>query len=453
MAFLQLDYDVRKVEHMFARTFVRAAVRARQSGSREGEAVNSTTEARRAGLPAAAARIWTGPARQRGVAGQVGAILFRYLAIAFIVLALLAIANPHRSDGSPGPAAKPWDYQRETVEVQGRGLLNLYARHAMHATAWMTKSSIERQRDIYRLNLLDFLVGDSTAGNLMSWRSDHRVLLEVGTEVAMIALVAYGVVLRRSRRAWVLALLLLLAGTILVTKPQAIVHGAAAPSVAIPNMMLDVVAAAAPSERLKAGSRPQEALQELASQYWASFVAHPLSRVQTGSAVLATAPPGSKSSVLSALRKSVSSVNDWAIGHHGPERAFIATSALGYVLPFAVALGVLAMLATCAQALLFLLCLAGLLVLPFAVEGPRRRGALVRYWLLPVLACGVLLGLTSLTSFAVLRMAEALHKSDEYIGLLLAGSTWPLVVAALLVRRSVRRRRAWFRGGTTTSRS
>ncbi|HZC98906.1 MAG TPA: hypothetical protein VFA46_01535 [Actinomycetes bacterium] len=405
--------------------------------------MNSTTQRRRAGLPAAAARIWTAPARQRGVARQVGAILVRYLAIAFIVLALLAVARPNRPDGSAGPASKPWDYQRETVEVEGRGLLNLYARQAMHATAWLARSSIERQRDVYRLNLLDFLVGDSTAGNLASWRSEHRMLLEAGTELVMVALVGYGVVLRPSRRTWVLALLLLVAGTILVTKPQASVRGAAAPGVAIPNVMLDVVATAAPSERLKADIQPQQALQGLAGQYWTSFVAHPLSRVQTGSGVLAAAPPGSRSSVLSALRKGVSSVNDWTIGHHGPERAFIATSALGYVLPFAVALGLLAMVATCAQALLFLLCLAGLFALPFAVEGPRRRAALVRYWLLPVLACAALLGLSSLGSFAVMRIAAALHKSDEYIGLLLAGSTWPIVVAALLLRRSVRRRRAW----------
>jgi hypothetical protein len=404
--------------------------------------VNSTAESRRAGLPAAAARIWTGPARQRGVARQVGAILLRYLAIAFIVLALLAIAKPHRADDPSSPVGKPWGYQRESIDVEGRGVLNFYARQVMRGTAWLAKSSIERQRDVYRLNLLDFLVGDSTAGNLTSWRGDHRMLLEAGTEAAMVVLVGYGVVLRPSRRTWVLALLLLVAVTVLVTKPQATVRGAAAAGVAIPNAMLEVVATAAPSERVKTSSQPQLALQDLAGQYWTSFVAHPLSRVQTGSAVLATAPPGSKSSVLGVLRKSVSSVNDWAIGHHGPERAFIATSAFGYVLPFAIALGVLAMLATCAQALLFLLCLAGPFVLPFAVDGPRRRGALVRYWLLPVLACAALLGLTSLGSFAVMRMAEALHRSDEYVGLLLAGSTWPLVAAVLLARRSIRRRRA-----------
>src|SRR6266540_722116 len=233
--------------------------------------------------------MWTAPTRQQGMARQAAAILLRYLAIAVILLALLAVANPHRPDDPSSPASRPWDYQRERIEVEGRGLLNFSARQAMHATAWLAKSSIERQRDVYRLNLLDFLVGDSAAGSLSSWRGNHRMALEAGTELVIIALVGYGVVLRPSRRTWMLALLLLVAGTLLVNKPQAI----------------------------------------------------------------------------------------------------------------------------------------------------------VRYWVLPVLSCAALLALTSLGSFAVMRLAEALHRSDEYIGLLLAGSMWPLVVAALLVRRSIRRRRAW----------
>jgi hypothetical protein len=404
--------------------------------------VNSTTERRRTGLPAAASRMWTRPARQQTVAGQVRTILLRYMVLAVLLFGVVAIANPHRPDEPAAPSSAPWQYQRESMDVQGRGILNLYSRQLMHGTAWLAKASIERQRDVYRLNLFDFLVGTRTAAAVTSWRAGHRLVLEGMTEVLVVALIAYGVMLRPSRRTWALALLLLLASTVLITKPQATARAAAVPGVAIPNMMVDVVATAAPSKRLRSTDSPEEALQALSTQYWTSFVGNPLSRVQTGSGVLTNAAPGKKASLLGALRSGVSSVNDWAIGRHGPERAFITTSALGYVLPFALALGVLAMLATCAQALLFVLCFAGLLALPFAVEGPRRRGALVRYWLLPLLACVVVLGLTSLASFALMRLAEALHRSDEYVGLLLAGSTWPVVMAALLVRRTIRRRRA-----------
>jgi hypothetical protein len=386
--------------------------------------------------------MWTRPARQQTVAGQVRTILLRYMVLAVLLFGVVAIANPHRPDEPAAPSSAPWQYQRESMDVQGRGILNLYSRQLMHGTAWLAKASIERQRDVYRLNLFDFLVGTRTAAAVTSWRAGHRLVLEGMTEVLVVALIAYGVMLRPSRRTWALALLLVLASTVLITKPQATARAAAVPGVAIPNMMVDVVATAAPSKRLRSTDSPEEALRALSTQYWTSFVGNPLSRVQTGSGVLTNAAPGKKASLLGVLRSGVSSVNDWAIGRHGPERAFITTSALGYVLPFAVALGVLAMLATCAQALLFVLCFAGLLALPFAVEGPRRRGALVRYWLLPLLACVVVLGLTSLASFALMRLAEALHRSDEYIGLLLAGSTWPVVMAALLVRRTIRRRRA-----------
>jgi hypothetical protein len=416
----------------------------RSPGSREGEAVNSTVEGRRAGLPGAAVRILNRPARERTVAGQVRSILVRYLALAVVLLALVAIANPHRPDdpAAPGVRSSVWDYQREKVDVPGRGLLNLYSRQLMHGTSWLAKASIERQRDVYRLNLFDFLIGTRTARSIASWRAEHRLPLEAGTELVVVALIAYGVMLRPSRRTWLLALLLVMASTVLITKPEATARVAARPGVAIPNAMLDLVTTAAPSKRIRAGTSPQEALQQLSAEFWTSFVGNPLSRVQTGSAVLTSAPPGSKSGVLDLMRRNLSNVNDWAIGRHGPERAFITTTALAYVVPFAVALGVLAMLATCAQALLFVLFLAGMLALPFAVEGPKRRGALTRYWLLPVLACVLLLTLTSLGSFATMRLAEALHRSDEYVGLLLAGSAWPVVTAALLVRRAIRRRRA-----------
>ncbi|HEY6706703.1 MAG TPA: hypothetical protein VJB61_03805, partial [Actinomycetota bacterium] len=168
---------------------------------------------------------------------------------------------------------------------------------------------------------------------------------------------------------------------------------------------------------------------------------NPLSRMQTGTAVLTDAPPGKKAGVLANLRKNVSAVNDWAVGHRGPERAFIATSALGYVLPFAVGLGALAMVAACAQTLLFVLCLGGIFAWPLAVAGRRQRRALVRFWLAPLLGSVAVLAGASLASFVVVRAAETLHASDEYVGLLLAGSTWPALAAFLIGRWLTHRRR------------
>ncbi len=50
------------------------------------------------------------------------------------------------------------------------------------------------------------------------------------------------------------------------------------------------------------------------------------------------------------------------------------------------------------------------------------------------------LAAASLLSFVVVRAAETLHASDEYVGLLLAGSTWPALAAFLLGRWLTRRR-------------
>ena len=365
-------------------------------------------------------------------------LLFRYLAVGFILLATVVVAGP----GAPRATADPdpWDYQREQVTVQGGGLLNAYARVGVQATAWLTKSSIERQRDMLRLSLFDTLVGAGAADAVGGWRARNADLLEAGTKAALLGLIAWGVVRRPAWRRLTVAALLVVVATLVVTRPYSTVEAAARPGVVVPNAMLGVVTRIAPDGVTGDQGEPGPTQRRLLTGYWRSFVANPLSRMQTGTAILTQAPPGRKAGVLDALRKNVSAVNDWAVGRRGPERAFIATSALGYVLPFAVGLGVLAMVAACAQTLLFLLCLGGPFALPLAVAGRRQRRALVRFWLAPLLGSVAVLAGASLLSFVVVRAAETLHASDEYVGLLLAGSTWPAVAAFLLGRWLTRRR-------------
>jgi hypothetical protein len=365
-------------------------------------------------------------------------LLFRYLAVGFILLATVVVANPGapRAAGDPDP----WDYQREQVDVQGRGVLNAYGRMGIRATAWLAKSSIERQRDMLRLSLFDALVGPGAAQSVGGWRARNAHLLEAATKAALLGLVAWGVIRRPAWRNLTVAALLLVAATVAITRPYSTVSAATRPGVVVPNAMLTVVTRIAPDGAAADQAAADPTQRRLLTGYWRSFVAHPLSRMQTGTAVLAEAEPGKKAGVLDALRKNVSAVNDWAVGHRGPERAFIATSALGYVLPFAVGLGALAMVAACAQTILFLLCLAGPFVLPVAVAGRRHRRALVRFWLAPLLGSVAVLAAASLLSFVVVRAAETLHASDEYVGLLLAGSTWPALAAFLIGRWLTHRR-------------
>ena len=376
-------------------------------------------------------------------------LLFRYLAVGFILLATVVVANPGAPTAPGDP--DPWDYQREQVDVQGRGVLNAYGRMGIRATAWLAKSSIERQRDMLRLSLFDALVGPGAAQSVGGWRARNANPLEAATKAALLGLIAWGVIRRPAWRNVTVAALLLIVATVAITRPYSTVSAATRPGVVVPNAMLTMVTRLAPDGDAGDQADAEPTQRRLLTGYWRSFVAHPLSRMQTGTTVLAEAEPGKKASVLDSLRRNVAAVNDWAVGRRGPERAFIATSALGYVLPFAVGLGALAMVAACAQTILFLLCLAGPFVLPVAVAGRRHRRALVRFWLAPLLGSLAVLAAASLLSFVVVRAAETLHASDEYVGLLLAGSTWPALAAFLIGRWLPHRRQRLGRSPEVTA--
>ena len=399
------------------------------------------------------------PARTRPRRPSPGAarVLAAYLAAAFVLLAVVFALRPHQG---PAPAAPTWDYQRERVDLEGGGALNAYARWAVGTTAFLTRGSIERQRDVHRLSPLDFLAGEAAARDLAAWRERHRLPLEGATLAAVCALAAWGTLRRRPGRIWLVALLALVGLTLLVTRPQSATALAARAGTALPNLVQRAAATADPSASVAttaapgraeggaatqadgtAGGSGAEGVQRtVAGRYWTAFVGEPLSRLQTGTTVLATAPPEAKPGVLGSLRSRVTGVGDWAIGRRGPERAVIATLALAYVLPFALALVALAMLASCAQALVWLLALAGPLVAPLAVD-PRRRRAVLRWWLVPLAAALALLAAAALAALAVIRVAELTHTADAYLGMLLAGSTAPLLAAALAVRRLRTRRR------------
>jgi hypothetical protein len=410
------------------------------------------------------------PARPRAPRAAPGTVrvLAAYLAAAFVLLAVVFALRPAQS---PAPAAPTWDYQRETVALEGGGTLNAYARWAVRTTASLTSGSIERQRDVHRLSPLDFLAGQPAADALAGWRERHRLPLEGATLATVCALAAWGTLRRRPGRAWLVALLMLIGLTLLVTHPQTATTLAAKAGTEVPNQLLRTATSADPSASVAAASQsptpdptgtaggagfqssagaagadpdssPAEAVQRtVATRYWTAFVGEPLSRLQTGTTVLATAPPAGKAGVLGALRARVTAVGDWAVGRRGPERAVIATLALAYVLPFALALVALAMLASCAQTLVWLLALAGPLVAPLAVD-PGHRRAVLRWWLVPLAAALALLGGAALASLAVIRVAELTHAADAYLGMLLAGSTAPLLAAALAVRRLLGQRPA-----------
>ena len=98
----------------------------------------------------------------------------------------------HRRGGQPGCAdaaadSDPWDYQREQVDVQGRGALNAYGRTAIRAPPGWPSASIERQRDASRLGLFDVLVGAGAADSIGGWRAQYAPMLEAATKAALLA--------------------------------------------------------------------------------------------------------------------------------------------------------------------------------------------------------------------------------------------------------------------------
>jgi hypothetical protein len=253
-----------------------------------------------------------------------------------------------------------------------------------------------------------------------------------------------------------MAALLLLAASAALTRPASTLRLAAVPAGAVGELSvrafgaLDPARAGRPTDGRARPGDPASIERALADSYWRAFVADPLSRLQTGTPVLAAANPEAKPGLLGQLRHGVGAVDDWAAGRgpSGPARAFMATSALVYALPFALVISALATLAACAKALVLVLATGGLLVLPLCAER-RWRGPVARYWLAPLGASLLVLAASSLLGLATMRLAELVRGADQQLGLLLAGSVLPVVLAALLAKRlRARWRRPGGQGGS-----
>lgn len=364
----------------------------------------------------------------------VTSLLARYLAAVTILLAaVLAIAPTPRD--LPTPAV--WDYQRERVALDGGGLLNSYARASVQVTTFTARTAIERQRDLHRFSLLETTAGQPAARAIATFRTHWQLALEAATTLALVGLVVWRALATPKRRLWLAGILLLLTTTVLVTHPHTTLRAAAVPGAAIQTLSVKLLTLTDPTGAPVAPS-VTDAQHQIAADYWRAFVGDPLSRLQTGTGVLAAAPAGAKPGVLAFLAEHLTAVNDWALGRHGLERAVIATFALVYALPFALVVWALSMLATVAQALLWLLLVVALAVVPLAVE-PRWRPAIRRLWLLPLGGSAAVLATATLASLGTLRLAALVRLGDQYVGMLLAGAVLPAAVLFLIGRRLLAR--------------
>ena len=229
-------------------------------------------------------------------------------------------------------------------------------------------------------------------------------------------------------------MLLLLAWTVAATRPHATLHAAQTPGLATSRL---AVALVGPHDR---DDHPAAAQAKLGDQFWTAFVTQPYSRVQTGSSILAQAPPEQRTGLLGLLGRQVAQLNQRMLGGHGPERALIATLALASTLPFAAAVAACAMAAWLAQTLLLLLCLASLVTVPLLLDR-HARPLLVCWWLRPLAGALALTAVATVASIGVTELAVALAGAGEAVARLLTGA----VFAALFVTLSGWSLRRWAR--------
>jgi hypothetical protein len=345
-------------------------------------------------------------------------VLGRYLAGIFVLTTLVLVTAPAAPSERPKPTAAP---ALERIQVDGGGI-NTLTRTGMRAAAWTAAHAVQRQRDLLAPGPLASRLLGPLATRLNAWRALNADRLAWSAVTAVAVLVGYGVLGRPRSRTWALMVLLLLAWTVAATRPQATLRAAQTPGLATSRVAIVLVS---PHD----DDRPAVAQAKLGDAFWTAFVTQPYSRVQTGSSILAQAPPEQRTGLLGLLGRQVAQLNQRMTGGHGLERALIATLALASTLPFAAAVAACAMAAWLAQSLLLLLCLASLVTVPLLLLDGHARPLLVRWWLRPLAGALALVAAATLASIGVTELAVALAGAGEAIARLLTGA----VFAALLV--------------------
>jgi hypothetical protein len=376
-----------------------------------------------------------GGRRQRGARGLLG----RYLAAVGVLLGLTVTLAPRPVDEQTGP---PSAHQVEVIQVDGGGL-NVVTRTAMRGTAWTSALAVERQRDLLAPSPLMSRVLGPLAVRFSAWRDTNRTRLATSVITTVTMLIFYGVLGRPVRRSWAQMVLLLLIWSGLATYPQTALRAVSLPGQATTRLLVELV-----GQSSEAGGQPATLTQgRLGDEFWTAFVTQPYSRVQTGSAVLAQAPPHQRTGLLGALREQVAAIGRRAGGGAAVERALTATVALGSAVPFSAAIAACSVAGWVAQSLLLLLCLTVIALAPVLLLDARARLLLVRWWVMPLLGALALAALAVAGSLGITWLAITLAGMGEAAARMFTGSAFALG-SVLLAGWRVRR---WARGLTAVA--
>ena len=372
--------------------------------------------------------------RRRGLLG-------RYLAAVGMLLGLTVALAPAPATERAGPRPA---HRVEVIQVDGAGL-NAVTRTAMRATAWTSALAVERQRDLLAPSPLASRVLGPLAARFSVWRDANRTHLATSSITAVTVLIFYGVMAKPTRRSWARMVLLLLVWSMLATYPQTVLHAASLPGQGTTRLMMALVGhtdQAGHADDADADARPVAVQQRLGDGFWTAFVTQPFSRVQTGSAVLAQAPPEQRTGLLGVLRERVEAIDRRVGGGAAFERALAAMVALASTVPFATAIAASSVAAWLAQTVLLLLCLTALAFAPLLLLDARARLLLVRCWLTPLLGALALTGVASAASFGILWLAVTLASAGEGVTRILSGSGFAagcVLLTAWRLRRWARR--------------
>jgi len=371
-------------------------------------------------------------------------VLTRYLTGMLVLLAVvLALTPPAAPVERPGRAPA---HQVEAVDVRGGGV-NTLTRWTLRAAAWSTAQAVDRQGDLLTPSPLVTRLLGPLAHRFGAWRNAHTTALLPVVLTAIVLLVLAGTLTCPVQPRWLLVLGLVLLWSTTACHPRAVLRAASLPGETTTGVVVALAGPATPG-----GADPQAAQRQLAEQLWTALVTQPHSRVQTGSAVLAQAPPEQRTGLLNTLSRQINSIAGRVNGDHALERAITGVVALAAAVVAAVVVTVCSMLGWLAQSLLFALCLTAVVLFPLLVSDARARRLWPRWLLYPAFGAALVTALGTLGSVVAAKVAVALAGSGEALARLLPGSVLVLVALAVGVIAARRGRRLARRITTTSSR-
>src|SRR6266536_455820 len=329
-------------------------------------------------------------------------LLARYLLAAAALLTLALVVLPPAPPERPDAAAA---HRLERLRVDGRGPLSSVGRTSLRASAWLAAATIDRQRALLDPTPLAARTREPLTRALHAWHQPRNGPLRASAVLAAMVLAAAG-----------------FPGRVAVATAFRVVR---APG---PSPLLG-------QPSLEADPGLVAAQKRIGDAYWTAFVTANVSRADTATPILAQAQPARRASLLDQLQRNLVGGRDGNAG--GLQRAVVGLDALAAVAASAVAASVLTTLAAIAQALLFVLCLAALLLTPLVCH-PRAWRALGPGLVAPMVGAAVVLFLAALGSWTVTTTAVTLAAAGEWLLSLVSGST-VAVLATWLGWRALRR--------------